>query len=275
VSLLNKIQRTLTDLSLRFDESKIHRRLEAAPPVLIYQMGKVGSSSLKTSLASIWPGLTLHAHNLMTENERISVRLLLETVISKARPMFVISPVREPIGRNVSAFFQNFERDTGLKYQDSTFSIEELIGIFLKKHNHPVPLTWFDTRLKPVFDIDVYDYQFPARGIQVINDKNVKLLLMRCELPDSAKESAVRSFLNLPRFKLSTSNVGLRKPYAETYQRFVERFIPPPWYMTEMYDSRFFYHFYDKAQRDRWVKQWTRKLDRISAVNALPPGFDI
>jgi hypothetical protein len=275
VPLLKRIQRTLAGLSLRIDELKIQRRLEAAPPVFIYQMGKVGSSSLKTSLAPSWPGLTLHAHNLMMETERASVRLLFETVISKRGPIFVISPVREPIGRNVSAFFQNFERDTGVNYHASTFSIEELIGIFLKKHNHAVPLTWFDTRLRPVFDIDVYDYQFPASGIQVINEKNVKLLVMQCELPNSAKESAVRSFLTLPRFKLSTSNVGSQKPYAETYHRFVERFVPPDWYMTEMYESRFFYHFYDAAQRSRWVKKWSQKLDRNPAVRTLPRGSSI
>jgi hypothetical protein len=269
VPWLQRIQQTVTDLRLSITRSKIQRRLEAAPPILIYQMGKVGSSSLKSSLAPLWPGLTLHAHNLITENERLAVRLLRETVISQRGPIFIISPVREPIGRNVSAFFQNFERDTGVKYHQATFSVKELIEIFLTKHNHAVPLTWFDTRLKPVLDIDVYDYQFPASGIQVIHNRNVKLLLMRSELTDSAKETAVRSFLSLPTFKLSKSNVGSHKPYAETYRRFLERFIPPPWYMTEMYESKYFYHFYDPSERERWIQKWTRKHGRSSAVSTF------
>jgi hypothetical protein len=48
----------------RDEEFRLARRLDRARPVLIYQMGKVGSSSLKKSRVLTWPGLTIHTHNI-------------------------------------------------------------------------------------------------------------------------------------------------------------------------------------------------------------------
>jgi hypothetical protein len=240
--------------------SKIRRRLDTAPPLLIYQMGKVGSSSLEASLAPTWRGLTIKTHSVIKDKgNREDVRLVYERVIRKGGAIFIISLVREPIERNISAFFENFERETGVKYSDSTFSIDELIHIFLQNYNHDIPLRWFDQNLKPLFDIDVYNYEFPSNGVQIIDDNNTKLLLMRCEVPNCVKESAVRDFLNIPSFSLLGSNVGSQKEYAEAYRKFKEAFIPPDWYVRRMYESRFFNHFYSEMQKNRWIERWTER----------------
>jgi hypothetical protein len=240
--------------------AKLCRALDSAAPVLIFQMGKVGSTSLNDSLARTWPGLTIQTHNFNQdlERNRQSVRLVYERVVRKGGPLFIISPVREPIGRNVSAFFQNFERDTGLTLKESAFSVDELIRMFLANDRQSLPLTWFDTRFKPAFGIDVYNFEFSASGIQIIQQRNVNALLMRCELPDSAKESAVRGFLNLRAFSLSRSNVGSEKPYASAYQRFIEAFRAPEWYLHAMYDSRYFNHFYGASEKYRLIKKWAK-----------------
>jgi len=238
----------------------ISRRLKAAAPVLVYQMGKVGSTSLQSSLKKTWPGLTIHTHTVARDLERNKrdTRIVYDRVIQTGGPLFVISPVRDPLGRNVSAFFQNFERITGVKYDESTFSVEELIRIFLQKFNHEMPLGWFDKHFKPILGLDVYDYDFSSSGVQVIHHSNIKLLLMRCELPDCVKESAVREFLNLPSFLLANANVGSQKDYAKTYEAFREAFVPPDWLITKMYESRFFNHFYGETYRNRLISEWTR-----------------
>lgn len=260
--LLRTIRQSLSNLQLTAGHrpANILRRLDAAPPVLIFQMGKVGSSSLINSLASTWPGLTIHTHTITKDLEKSQrVRIVYDRVIQKGGPLFIISPVREPIGRNISAFFQNFERDTGVKYNDSRFSVEELIGIFLEEYNHDVPLVWFDKQFKPVFDIDVYSFKFPANGVQMIAHNNINLLLMRSELPDSVKESAVRDFLNMPKFALLNANVGSRKEYAKTYEQFRQLFMAPDWYVRKMYDSRFFTQFYGSTERNALIRKWQNK----------------
>jgi Putative capsular polysaccharide synthesis protein len=241
------------------EEYDLHHKLDQAPPVLIYQMGKVGSLSLMKSLAASWPGLTIHTHAILRDKERDDkVNYVYRKVIRQGAPVFVISPVREPIGRNISAFFQNFERDVGLKYAESQFSIEDLIRIFLHHYDHDVPLRWFDKNFKPLFGMDVFQHDFPSHGVQALEHKNTKLLLMRCELPDGVKESFVKGFLNLPAFRLQSSNAGAEKDYGSMYKRFKEAFTPPDWYLSKMYESRYFNHFY-QSQKNAWIERWTEK----------------
>jgi hypothetical protein len=261
--LLRGVRQKLAGLRPVVDEeANLRRRLDIAPPVLIYQMGKVGSSSLKKSLQPRWPGLIIHTHNMARDKEsRADIKLVYDAVVRNGGPVLIITPVREPIGRFISGFFQNFESNTGVKYDDSRFCTEELIRIFLQRCRQEGSLTWFERQFTPVFNLDVYDYDFPAAGIQVIQQKNIKLLLMRCELPDPTKAAAVKSFLNLPSFSLQNRNKGSDKPYAEAYEQFKRAFVPPDWFLTEMYDSRFFKHFY-ASERDFWTRHWAGRAPR-------------
>jgi hypothetical protein len=261
--LLHNIRERLKNfpLTIAFRAARLRWRVHAAPPVLIFQMGKVGSTSLHGSLRPLWPGLTIHTHNIAKDIERNKkgIRLVYDRVIQKGGPLFVISPVREPIARNISDFFQNFELYTGVNYNESTFSIEELIELFLRKSYHNGPGAWHDTHFKPIFGIDVYDYEFPPNGVQVIHHNNTKLLVMRSELPDCVKESVVRDFLNLPIFSLANRNVASDKEYSEAYRKFKEAFSPPNWYIQKMYESRFFKHFYGEKQKEKLIRKWTQK----------------
>ncbi|HWO40247.1 MAG TPA: putative capsular polysaccharide synthesis family protein [Candidatus Eisenbacteria bacterium] len=242
---------------------EIRRRLKAAPPILIFQMGKVGSTSLQGSLKKMWPGLTVHSHTVTRDlaRNKEDVQLLYERVIQRGAPLYVISPVREPIGRNIAMFFQNFERHTGVAYKKATFSTAELIRIFLTKFDHDGPANYYDRFFKPVLAVDVYDYDFPFDGVQIIHQNDTHVLLMRTELPDSVKEGAVREFLNLSDFRLSNRNIGAQKHYADTYRKFIEAFIAPDWYIRRMYDSRFFNHFYGENHRQRLIMEWTQRRE--------------
>jgi hypothetical protein len=152
-------------------------------PIIIYQMGKVGSSSVMKSLQkrAIWP--LFHAHFLLKiannrsfynpkvyeilhlkRNEERQVRLgefLYKKLIVPKKQLKIISLTREPIGRNIAAFFQNFERETGKKYELSNFTPQELMDIFVNYYPHSIPLDWFDNYFKPFLGIDVYEYPFP------------------------------------------------------------------------------------------------------------------
>lgn len=240
----------------------IQERRHAAPPVLIYQYGKVGSSSLYDSLEPMWPGVVVHAHSLTErENEPAEIALARDVLREKKERVFIISAVREPIGRNISAFFQNFERETGIPENRShTVPIHRLISTFLHSFPHELPLTWFDQHLKGPTGIDIFDYEFPKLGIQIIREGNIDLLLMLSEIPDWLKEIAVKRLLNLDDFRIRSANVSTQKPYAGTYRKFLQNFIAPDWYLEKMYGSRLFQHFYSQHQADLtalWTRQFT------------------
>ena len=246
------------------------QRRHAAPPILIYQFGKVGSSSLLDSLTPQWPGLVIHTHSLKEyENEPEQMTVAREILQRSNERMFIISTVRDPIGRNISAFFQNFERETGVSdKQAHNISVHRLIELFLEKFPHDTPLNWFNDHFKNSTGIDIFDYGFSSLGVQTIRRGNVDLLLMLSELPDWLKETAVKQFLGLDQFRLMTTNVGSNKRYAETYRKFLQTFIAPDWYVQKMYGSRFFRHFYTPHQ-EALTALWTRQLTSAETATQL------
>jgi hypothetical protein len=240
-----------------FFSYRIDAQLDQFVPLLIYQMGKVGSHSIYYSLKKVYPGLVLHNHTFSFDDRDWRVRKLHHHCVVKKKPLNIISLTREPIGRNISAFFHNFKRDTGVSYLKSNFSLEELKRLFLDNYNHDIPLDWFDKHIKSEFGIDVYEKPFPLIGWATYTHKNARLLVIRSEIEDSAKISAIKKFLDLPIFELKRKNVGENKLYAETYQAFKNKIHLPSEYVNKMCDSKYISHFYTKnfvdSLRQKWV----------------------
>jgi hypothetical protein len=253
-----KLRRHLPAVYARYEESRLRRGLRRAPPVLVFQMGKVGSTSILNSVAPQWPGLTIHVHDVAKHRAvRPAVKVAYEEVIRKRAPVFIISPVREPVGRAISLFFQNFNLHIGDEREPSSFGSDELIEIFLRRFGNDRSLTWFERHFQPIVGVDVYRHGFDPAGFQVIHEGNTRILLMRCELPDRTKNELIRTFLQLESFSLENTNVAAEKGYAAAYEKFKEAFVPPDWFLSQMYDSRYFRHFY-AGERDKWIARWAR-----------------
>ena len=112
--------------------TKRHRG-QFSNPVLIYQMGKVASSSIFHSLKTTTDFNAFHVHRLNPKHitrvreghlqrgdsppiEDEEGLYLYENLIKPCRtPIKIISLVREPISRNISAFFQNLQSYERLK----------------------------------------------------------------------------------------------------------------------------------------------------------------
>jgi hypothetical protein len=234
-------------------------KLQRAIPVLVYQMGKVGSTSVHRSLLEQYPGVVLHSHNFSLNHEDPAIKILYQWAIIKARPLKVISLTREPIDRNISAFFQNFERDTRISYTEASFSIDELKSIFLSNYAHETPLKWFDESILKHFDIDVFSTPFPESGISTYSHNNIDLLVMRLEISDDEKARAISDFLGLKSFQLQRFNIGKDKNYSATYQMFKNGVMFPFDYVDRICNSKYFNHFYCKevieAARERWSEK--------------------
>ena len=99
---------------------------EASGPIYIFQMGKVGSVSVHDTLAGHVGNKIVHAH-CFEEMTREDQELLTSRQHS-GLPIQVITPVREPLSRNVSAFFQTFKRDTGFELADRQWNQDELLA---------------------------------------------------------------------------------------------------------------------------------------------------
>ncbi|MCH8514225.1 MAG: putative capsular polysaccharide synthesis family protein [Kiritimatiellae bacterium] len=234
------------------------RRLGRYEPVFVYQMGKVASRSIHEPLDEIYPGAVVHGHRFDPEYPQGEVvELYKRWERGKLKlPLHIISLARNPIDRNVSAFFQNFEHYTGQKPREWRGSMRDLLDCFLEVFPHHIPLIWFDHSLKQNFGVDVYARPLKKEGWSVHETKDVRALVMRVEIPDEEKTRAVRSFLELDEFSVARNNKSGKKDYGSLYAKFKKEVKLPRDYVLRMLDSKYFRHFYDSKEAARTLQRW-------------------
>jgi hypothetical protein len=207
--LTDQLRQLYTDYRVRAD---VQDNLRKSEIILVHQMGKVGSTSIVQSLEALdLEAPIYHTHSLDIEHlkaretykrshrQRIPPRVLEGQYIRQAFDKGLDSPrwkvitlVREPITRNISAFFQNVQEcipDFFYRYGAGDIEVAEIIDVFLHHFDHDVPLTWFDHQVKAVFDIDIFATDFDkSQGYKIFNGHRADLLLIRLE------ESACKAF---------------------------------------------------------------------------------
>jgi len=249
-------------------------------PILIYQFGKVASTSIYESIKRL--NLEVyHSHFLQPKRLTISVQMwkdageeipsamgtslyLMKEVHN--RNWDVISLVRDPVARNISAFFQilklyaySFKNDTQYMQMDLDQKVDVLIREFFRKFNHEDIFSWFDEEMKATFGIDVFERPFDQSiGYRVYERDGNRLLVLQFERL-SGLVDVIRNFLGLPEFELSRENVGETKDYAPLYKRFRERIRFDDAFLDRMYNNPFVRHFYSEEDIEAFRRKWSKQ----------------
>ncbi len=266
-------------------------KLEQKEIVFLYQMGKVGSSTVMTSLHAqginrqkqlFWvtflseAGIQffgdLHANGFGSEQElsKKNIRNLYQKrALASAirqyrrlhRPYKVLSLVRDPVATNLSGFFQNyFWWPSPLLEQCKARTgdyLGELATCFFEQYPHAVPLTWFDSEMKVVFDIDVFEQEFPTTaGYQIYQGPHAALSLIKLEQLDQCAAEAIGDFLDVPNFTLSKANRANDKWYSMLYREFRDYIRFPAAYLDQMYESQMAQHFYTAQEIAKFRQKW-------------------
>lgn len=276
------------------DQRKRLQRCEAEP-IINYQMGKVGSSTVQASLEARNTGCPVyHVHFLNPirvaelEDERRKhfgtdrhgylkrswlYRFLYEEIQKRDRRWKLVTLVRDPIARNVSTFFENLvvrekpgsESYTvssdyyGLEIEVAVDNVHPLIELFMDRLAHDRPLRYFDDEVKTVFGIDVFASEFPRPdGYQIISGEQADLLVIRLDDLDRCAARAFSEFLGMDNFELRRTNVGSDKTYATLYKAFKRSFRASADYADRMYGAKFSSHFYDEAEIRAFRNKWTQ-----------------
>jgi len=227
--------------------------LHTTIPVFVFQMGSVASSSIYHSLNN-YPGAVGHGHDINRNKWQVQC---LYSWSKEGNSLNIISTIREPIGRNVSAFFQLYDKHTDSKYEESLLTLEQLKELFITNVDHDIPLTWFDKNIKDVFGIDVYASPFPPSGHISFSRKNINLLVMRFDLNDTIKQKLIGDFVNFPKYKLVRENVSSNKIYHKTYKEFTNKVKLPINYIEKMCDSKYARHFFPENEINAIKEKWS------------------
>jgi hypothetical protein len=242
-------------------------------PILVYQMGKVASSTVYGSIKGVAASEVHHVHRLVRSNiERIEtehhrrgwtppsgppeIAALLEFIATR-QPAKVITLVRDPIARNISYYFHNLDKILS-RERAHELPIETILHGFTERFPYSDdPLTWFDYEFNVALDTDVYGSGFRA-GMRAHRWQAgpYDILLLRADAPDEAKCEAVRSFLGLEQLTLTSTNLAEEKPVADAYRAFREVVKFTPDYVDRMLESRVARFFFDDDSRSRWRAQY-------------------
>ena len=187
----------------------------------------------------------------------------------------VVTLVRDPIATNISGYFQNHGwwpqeiKDNCMDY--SSNYIDELIKNFLDNYPHEVPVTWFDSEIKPVFGIDVYSIEFTKeKGFCIINDQFADVLVIQLEKLDDCAHEAFRKFLDINDFEVIKDNLAREKWYQPIYQEFTEKIILPASYIDRMYASQYANHFYTQDEINSFRARWEKAAIQNCEEQIIP-----
>jgi hypothetical protein len=262
-------------------------------PLIVYQMGKVGSSTVVETLTNHCPQYAVYQVHVLTrdwirnvedqyreaskdlgkptiDEHVLASRYLLERFNRERgdKRWKVISIVRDPVARNISAFFQAFPiyfSQEAAKHGGKSISgleVDRLISLFLDQFGedrHRLPLEWFQIHMQPAFGLDLYDSPFDRdKGYQTYSNQQCELLVLRMEDLRNTLQPALRDFLGVEIPALASANVSADKEYADTYREFMEQMTLPPSYLDTLYNSAYARYFYSEDEiagfRRRWQK---------------------
>lgn len=249
------------------------KTMSKSPPLVpvVYTMGKVDSSS--TSKAIQAAGLNcLDIHNMNHEKilgvaqdwinkgkfppPNICVSMAhRERLLVKKNKCLYVSLVRDPIARNLSAFFQNLHQMDD-EIRDET-DPDKLAAYFIKAYQHNLPLQWFDREYKTELGIDVFSWPF-ERAQKYTWNKSANTILFRIDCPDEVKSQVLSDALGR-QITVGRLNVGANKGYNTIYGKIKDLVSFPADFLDRMYDSKFVRHFWLPDEIDEMKNNWIGK----------------
>ena len=247
--------------------------LRAQPrPILIYQMAKVGSTTVYQSLrdAGLYP---LHVHSISdtarnngfeyyrSRGEAAPIHLYVGRLLNPylqltSHRVRVITLVREPIARYVSGLRQ-MARFSGIFSQSVSKTQERIIERLSDPEEMEYIFGWFDQEIKNVLDVDIMKRPFNQnRGFQFLEGPRADVLVLKLERLSDLLPAVVSDFVgaNLQEVR---SNVGRRKKKGEKYSRVKETLQVPESIRNRIYSHEWVHHFYTEGEINSFDERWS------------------
>ncbi|MCI4645877.1 MAG: putative capsular polysaccharide synthesis family protein [Hyphomonadaceae bacterium] len=279
---LQKKAETVSRITGRSPEDILEDAIERAvaahfrPLLLVLQMGKVASTAIAEALDTtrLWDVVHIHhldAGRLETMETRnaergvenapnlVRSRAVLDWLAQDPGQVQIVSAVRDPVARNLSAFFQNATSFLSIEEGKVRNPAEEVADIFVRRYRHSNSLDWFDRNIRRVFRLNVYTKPFDhERKCLVGENRQCRLIVVRAEDSDEIKSQALCRHLGLKSLEISRANVGREKMYSDTYEAVRTILKMPEAILDELYSSQLAQHFYTGAELEQFRAGWLR-----------------
>ncbi|MEZ5891633.1 MAG: putative capsular polysaccharide synthesis family protein [Parvularculaceae bacterium] len=230
-------------------------------PAIVYTMGKVGSDAVARALEKAGAP-THHIHTLdekyiLSEVAKAASagalpagHLCASMLLLQRRPAnaVYVSSVRDPVARNLSAFFQNL----GVFGLDESSSLDAVGGAFVARYNHKLPLNWFEREFAAHTGANVFGKSFD-RAKRFAKGANWIVFRDDC---DDAEKSRQLSALIGGKITVKRGNETGAKAAGALYARAKEDLKLPEALLDEIYGSAFARHFWTDDERSAMRARW-------------------
>ena len=255
------------------------------PPIIVYQMGKVGSTTISRSLKKAnLPNPVYQIHFLSEQGIQFAENAHLKGVFSavprhlkRSKALrkkmereagsrwLLVTLVREPISRIVSNFFQNMiefypdviEDKEKIDHSKVCAYLMDSVTAFADSKDYIS--RWFDMEINAVFVIDVYSQPFNQDdGYTIIRGGKADLLILRLEDLDACFVNAIKQFLGVDHpIQLVSSNVSDQKFYSDDMKKVQENLSFPASVLERVYATPYVRHFYGEKDIARFIQRWS------------------
>lgn len=253
-------------------------------PILIYQMAKVGSRSVKEALEAADLS-TVHIHFLTNLNEHLHTHVekripipnhfwvssALQRRLDQQR-WRIITLVRDPVSRALSGSFHSPEL-CGVDVSSYDRAWKTVIEEKLHNSDFEYPARWFEEELQQVFGVDVMAYPFNREeGYARIETERCDVLVCQMERLSTLIPSVISDFVGR---QLSPTWTGVRTD--STYQAIKEDAYLPVEVLDRVYSSEYAKHFYSPKQIKDFRHRWRRYDDTVDrdVVDAAHPQTNL
>lgn len=228
--------------------------------LLLYQMGRVGSHTIKDALQD--RAEPYHVHGLIkTDGEfvtsaNLSVFKKLNKAIETGEGIRIISLARDPVARSISAFFWQIHMFCGDK-ESTLMDVEAVRNCFLYKYNMNFTLDWFDYEFVKVLRFPLYDYPFDwEKGYTIYEFPILSVLIIRTEDLNRSGAAAIKEFMNID-VEIGHSNpTKRRRQVTKYYDNFINNVVFDEEYLDRMYNSNYAKYFYASHELEAFKKRW-------------------
>lgn len=253
-------------------------------PVLVYQNGKVGSSTVCHSLNAAGTE-TAHMHRFFFKNDMVGELLFgkdgrdfiessdhfqfqtpefVKYIKDEMKGKKIITMVRDPIAVDLSTVFEWIGTGITDRYvaaqlrQGKVFHkiVSELMVMIQDRL-----FQWFDEELKELCGVDIFAYPFDReKGYSIIMENGVQILLMKAEKLSQMTE-VIREFTGNHQLELINQNEGKDKEYAHIYKEVKKRLEISREYVEHYYNNNFHMdHFYSEEEKAKFMMRWKRYI---------------
>lgn len=249
--------------------------IENLPLILVYQPGKVGSSSIYNSLINTkYKQNTFQTHKISNFNylnkdkskcntffEHLEDGEKLYRLLKEFNgPIKVISGIRDPLSQYISRIFENLERDSNIYLnEDNSIKFQEIKNSVLNHiQNYGWPMVWFDNNFKKILNIDINSLQFNKnQKFFYIKKENIEVVLYKLEYLNSNYNKIFNTLFPKDHIELILSNEAKNKYYYKDYKKVISEFK----FSEDMLENYYYNiykmnNFYTDDELKSFIEKW-------------------